>query len=235
MAVRHGRTTFRSVGWALILEGVMLRVTVAAVILAQALFLLPEAQCMEERMVAQAAGAKDDTSKAPSRQMPGKGEATVLKIPGTVSAINKDEGTVTLKGPGGRTVTLEVRDKAKLDAVNVGDPVVATYMEAVAFQVKKPGTATPGVTAQEGRASSKPGENPAGVVGREITVTATITAIDKKAHTVTIKGPEGNTETVKARDPKNLNAIKVGDLVEITYTQARAIALDKPANAPAKK
>jgi hypothetical protein len=44
---------------------------------------------------------------------------------------------------------------------------------------------------------------------------------------VTIKGPEGNTETVKARDPKNLEGVKEGDLVELTYTRALAIALDK--------
>jgi hypothetical protein len=66
-------------------------------------------------------------------------------------------------------------------------------------------------------------------VGRQITVTATITAIDTKARTVTVKGPQGNLETVKVRDPKNLAGVKVGDLVELTYTQALAIALDKPA------
>ena len=139
-----------------------------------------------------------------------------------------DESTVTLKGPKERTVTLQVKDKAKLDAIKVGDPVVATYVEAVAFQVKKAGTAAPGVTAQESRVSSKPGETPAGAIGREVTVTATITEIDKKARTVTIKGPEGNTEVVKAKDARNLDAIKVGDLVEITYIQALAISLDKP-------
>ena len=93
--------------------------------------------------------------------------------------------------------------------------------------MKKPGAATPGVTAQQGVATSKPGQTPAGAIGEQVSVTATIVAIDKTAHTVTIKGPEGNTETVKARDPKNLNAVKVGDLVEITYTRALAIALDK--------
>jgi len=128
-----------------------------------------------------------------------------------------------------RSSGFEVRDKQKLDAVNVGDPVVATYMEAVAFQVRKAGTAAPGVTTQETRVSSKPGETPAGAIGREVTVTATITAVDKKAHTVTIRGPQGATETVKAKDPKNLEAIKVGDLVDITYTQALAVSLDKPA------
>jgi ribosomal protein S17 len=111
----------------------------------------------------------------------------------------------------------------------VGDPVVGKYYEALALEVKKPGAATPGVTAQQGVASSKPGATPAGAVGQQITVTVTIVEIDKKAGTVTVKGPEGSTETIKARDPKNLDAVKVGDLVEITYTRALAIALDKPA------
>ena len=88
---------------------------------------------------------------------------------------------------------------------------------------------TPGTTVQETRVGSKPGETPAGAIGREVTVTATITAINKKAETVTIKGPRGNTETIKAKDPKNLDLVKVGDLVEITYAQALAVSLDKPA------
>jgi len=133
-----------------------------------------------------------------------------------------------VKGPK-RSVTVQVRDPKKLEAIKVGDPVVAKYYEALAFEVKKPGTATPGVTAEQGVATSTPGQTPAGAVAQQLTVTATIVAIDKAAHTVTIKGPEGNTETVKARDPKNLAAVKVGDLVEITYTRALAIALDKTA------
>ena len=51
--------------------------------------------------------------------------------------------------------------------------------------------------------------------------------IDKKARTVTVKGPQGGTETIKAKDPKNLEGLKVGDMVELTYTQALAISLDK--------
>jgi Cu/Ag efflux protein CusF len=169
------------------------------------------------------------TEKAPAdtEKTVGRGAARAVTVKGTIAAIDKDKNTVTLKGPKGRTVTIEVKDPSKLDQIKVGDPVVATYMEAVAFQIKKPGTATPGTKVEEKRATSKPGETPAGAIGQEVTVTATITAIDKAAHTVTIKGPEGNTETVKAKDPKNLDRIKVGDLVEITYAQALAVSLDK--------
>ena len=169
---------------------------------------------------------------ASAERKPAVAEIKAVKIPATVTAIDKEAKTITLKGPKGRTVTLDVQDPQKLDVIKVGDPVRATYYEAVAIQVKKSDAATPGITVQESRGTSKPGENPAGAVAREITVTGTITAIDPKAPSVTVKGPQGKTETVKVKDAKNLKDVKVGDMVELTYAQALALALDK---APAKK
>src|SRR5262245_210784 len=177
----------------------------------------------EARVLGQAAGPAAKPAPKPKGQT-----AAVVTLRGTVEAVDMEKQTVTIKGPK-RIVTVQVKDPKKLEGVKVGDPVVGKYYEALAFEVKKPGTGTPGVTTQQGTASSKPGETPAGAVGQQVVVTATITAIDKAAHTVTIKGPDGTTETVKARDPKNLEAVKVGDLVEITYTRALAIALDKTA------
>ena len=214
-----------------------MRKMTAVVIASGVLFMQAPAGWADGVRIAQAPGTA--TEKAPAeRKMPARGEARSVKLRGTVEAVDKDKGTVTIKGERGRTVVLDVKDKQKLDVIKVGDPVVATYIEAVAFKVMKSGSATPGVTMKEGAASSKPGETPAGAVGREITVTATITGIDKKAGTVTIKGPEGKTETIKARDPKNLDLVKVGDLVDITYAQALVVSLDKPATpmkAPADK
>jgi hypothetical protein len=40
-------------------------------------------------------------------------------------------------------------------------------------------------------------------------------------------GPKGNKETIKVRDPKNLNGVKVGDMVDITYTESLAIKVDE--------
>jgi len=181
----------------------------------------------DQLRLAQASGT--DKAPAAAEKTPGRAAGKAVQVKGTVAAVDKDAKTITLKGPKGRTLTLDVQDPSKLEAVKVGDPVVATYMEAVAFQIKKPGSATPGTTVQESRVSSKPGETPAGAIGQEVSVTATITEINKKAGTVTIKGPQGNSETIKARDPKNLELVKVGDLVEITYARALAVSLDKPA------
>lgn len=182
-------------------------------------------------VAAQGTGTTPAPAAKPASPEPAKPKgqtSTVITLRGTVEAIDTEKQTVTIKGPK-RTLTVRVQDPKKLEAIKVGDPVVGKYYEALAFEVKKSGSATPGAAVQEGVATSKPGQTPAGAVGQQITVTATITAIDKKAHTVTIKGPDGTTETVKARDPKNLDKVKAGDLVELTYTRALAIALDKSA------
>jgi len=208
-----------------------MRTTMTAVLIAGSM-LLTQSPAFAQSTTTSAPAEK---APAPAEKPPvrGKGEASVTKVRGTVEAIDKDAGTVTLKGPK-RSITIEVNDKSKLDQIKVGDPVVAAYIEAVAWRVMKTGSgAAPGVSTTETRVSSKPGETPAGAIGREVTATVTITAIDKKAHTVTVKGPRGGTETIKAKDPKNLEGLKVGDMVEITYTQALAVSLDKsgkPAN-----
>jgi Cu/Ag efflux protein CusF len=155
------------------------------------------------------------------------GEAVMVTVRGWIDAIDKTNRTVTLKGPRGGTVTLDVKDPTKLDAVAVGDPVVAAFIEALALQVKKVPGATPGVSVTEVRIASQPGETPSGAVGREVVVTATIAAVDRKAQTVTIKGPRGNTETIKVKDATNLKGVEAGDVAELTYTQALAVTLDR--------
>ena len=203
-----------------------MRTTLTAVVIAGSM-LLTQSPAFAQSTTTSAPAEK---APAPAEKGPvrGKSAASVTKIRGTVAGVDKDAGTVTLKGPKGRTVTIEVKDKSKLDQIKVGDPVVAAYMEAVAARVVKAGSgAAPGVTTTETRVTSKPGETPAGAVGREVTATVTITAIDRKNHTVTVKGPQGGTETIKAKDPKNLEGLKVGDMVEISYSQALAVSLDK--------
>jgi Cu/Ag efflux protein CusF len=170
---------------------------------------------------------------ATTDRLPSGSQAATVRVNGTIEAIDKDKGTVTLKGPK-RTLTLAVKDKSKLDVIKVGDPVVATYTEAVAFQVRKAGSAAPAVSVKEERETSKPGENPAASAARQVTLTAPIEAIDRKAQTVTIKGAEGNAETIKVKNPTNLQGVKVGDMIEVTYVQAFAVALDRPAPKPTR-
>ena len=82
------------------------------------------------------------------------------------------------------------------------------------------------MAAEQAAVRAEPGQKPAGAVGQRVTFAATIEAIDLAKGTVTLKGPQGNSQTIKARNPANLKKVKVGDVVDITYTEAVAIKVD---------
>jgi len=163
---------------------------------------------------------------ANQKQLPSGRMEDVVKARATVTAIDLPNRVVTLKGEKGDVIILEVPDTVKnLPQLRVGDEVITSYTEAVAWQVKPAGQGTPGVSAQDSMTTAPPGARPGATVGRTLNVTATITAIDLANGTVTLTGPGGNSQVIKARDPANLKKVKVGDLVDITYTEAVAISV----------
>lgn len=144
-----------------------------------------------------------------------------------VKKIDLKTRKVTLERADGSHITIVAGDAVRnLDQVKVGDTVTAGFYESVAYAVKKPGDAAPGTVMAEEAARAKPGEKPGAAGARVTTVTAKITGIDKAAGTVTLEGPDGESTTVKARDPKNLERVTVGDLVEITLTEAVAVSVE---------
>jgi len=150
----------------------------------------------------------------------------VIESKATVTAIDLPQRLLTLRGENGKEIVVEVSDQVKrLNEVKVGDEVVVSYTEALAWQVKPAGQGAPGVSTQDSVTKTAPGEKPGTTVGSTVTVTTTITAIDLANGTVTLTGPQGNSQTIKARDPANLKKVQVGDLVDIVYTEAVAIAV----------
>jgi len=150
----------------------------------------------------------------------------VIESQATVTAIDLPQRLVTLKGDQGEQIVVEVSDQVtRLNEVNVGDKVVVSYTQAVAWQVKPADKGAPGVSAEESITRTPPGDKPGGTVGRKVTLTTTITGIDLANGTVTLTGPGGTSQTIKARDPANLKKVKVGDLVDIVYSEAVAISV----------
>ena len=167
--------------------------------------------------------ASAETAK-PAAPASGVVAAKSVELTATVVEIDHKTRKITLKAADGRTESFVVGEAAKnLDQVQKGDVVVVTYAEALAYEVKKGGTTSSTTVA----AAAKPGETPAGVIARETKVTVTITAIDEKAPTITFKGATGNTRTIKVKHPEKLKTVKVGDQVELTYTEALAISVEK--------
>jgi Cu/Ag efflux protein CusF len=145
----------------------------------------------------------------------------------TVEDIDLASRLVTLRGPDGTSNTIKVDESVRnLPQIKKGDRVVATYYESLAYQAKKAGDAEAGVDILEGAGRAEPGAQPGAAAGRTVTVTVTIKAIDKTKPSITLARADGSTFTVVVRHPEKLQHVKVGDLVELTYTQALAISVE---------
>ncbi len=145
-----------------------------------------------------------------------------------VTKVDRKNRKVTVKRVDGHSVTLDLGPEVKnLDQIDPGDDVKVAYYESVAFDVKVPGKATPGVTVVGGADAAEKGNKPAAMGARMVTVTSTIEAISKDPPSVTLKGPEGGTRKIRVKNPAYLENVEVGDLVEMMYTQAVAVSVEE--------
>jgi hypothetical protein len=176
----------------------------------------------------------DAAGAAVTTTTPGKGTITnMAKITASVEAIDTAARTVTLKGPRGNVVTLAVGPEVKNFAqVKVGDMVVVRYAQALTLELKKGGGGIRERSEREGSAVAQPGERPGAAAGRQITVIADVTAVDRKKMIVTLRGPK-QTVDLKVRDPEQLKLVKVGDQVEATYQEAVAVSVEPAKAKPA--
>ena len=157
----------------------------------------------------------------------GEGVAVSAEVTATVTKIDQATREVTLKTEAGEEYSFVAGDDVKnLAQVKTGDKVRVAYKEAFVYQVKKGGSMASPQTAVAG-ASAQPGTKPAAAFARQTTATVMITAIDKNTPSVTLKGPAGNTRTIKVLRPEKLEGVNVGDTVELTYTEALSIKVDQ--------
>jgi hypothetical protein len=159
-------------------------------------------------------------------QKQGGREQTLVELRAVVTGVDQQRRLLALEGAdGGRAVLPVAEEFRDFETLRVGDQVVVSYTEAIAWQVRPSDTGAPGVSTRETLSNPKPGEAPGGAIERAITITATITAFDVARGTVTLTGPQGRFRTFKAHRPADLEKIRVGDLVDITYSEALALAV----------
>jgi Cu/Ag efflux protein CusF len=140
---------------------------------------------------------------------------------GTIQKIDKDNHVVTIKGDMGNTVDVKVGPNVAMDKLKVGQRVNAAYYEEVALALRKPGEQAPKMT----QTTTERG----GITAQQTTVTAKVVAVDTAANKLILMGPQGNKHSVEVNDPDlqaQLGKIKAGDSLEVTYTQAVAVALE---------
>jgi len=145
---------------------------------------------------------------------------------GVVEAIDAATRAVTFKKADGTFVTTVAGPDVKRFAeLKVGDKVTARYYENVVIRVKMPGepdtiSGTKGTTGSDQVL-------PGGTKAKQVTITATITAIDPAAPSITFTGPNGWKYTSKVQDTEALAKVKVGDKVDIVWTEAMLVSLER--------
>jgi len=145
---------------------------------------------------------------------------------GVVEAIDASTRKVTLRKSDGTVVTTVAGPEVKrFDEVKVGDRITARYYDSVVLRLKPPGESEIASAVRGTTGSDQP--TPGGTKGKQVTLTVTITAIDPNTSSITFTGPEGWKYTSKVKDTDALAKVKVGDKVDIVWTEALLISLDR--------
>ena len=152
-----------------------------------------------------------------------------ITLRGKVEAVDTTARTVTIRGDQGNVVTLDVpQSVTRLDQVQVGDVVSVSYYDRVSIRPKPPGEAAvdrtePPVT------TATPGALPGATVATQRVTTVTLTGWDPATRVVTFTGPSGASyqrRLLDTTDASVLAALKVGDRVDVTRTEAARLAVE---------
>ncbi len=163
------------------------------------------------------------SAAAQTKTLPGERQT----ISATVEAIEQSTRTVTLRDAGGELRTIRVPEEVKrFPAIKVGDTVSATYYDTITLRVKQPNepdvdTLAEGVTPGGGR-------KPVATAAAQQTISATIDACDMQVPSISFKGPRNWSYSTKVQDKKALSQVKVGDRVDITWTEALQVSVAAP-------
>ena len=143
----------------------------------------------------------------------------------TVTKVDPQARTVTIRGPAGNLHTLAVpKDAKNLDQVKPGDRFKMTYAEAAAVAVTKGGKAD--ASMEETVSLSPKGGKPGGYKVRTFKVSGVVEAIDYRKRQVSVRGPKGNIVSLPvSAEVKDLESVSAGDRITLTYSEALAMEM----------
>jgi Cu/Ag efflux protein CusF len=148
-----------------------------------------------------------------------------VTVTATIKAIDSATRSITLRSENGDEDTFTVGPAVtRFDQLKVGDTIRATYYESLVFQLRKPGAPAP--PSGTGLAGGRLKDVPGGALGKEQTTTVTVKAVDMNVPSITVATADGRILTRKIADKKNLEGVKAGDQIDITYTQAVVVSAE---------
>jgi hypothetical protein len=173
----------------------------------------------------------EEKTTADEHPAPGAAEAMLMKGTATVEKIDKSAGLLSLKGAEGNTFDVKVGPAVDLEKLHTGDRVNVAYFDETAVAFRKHAEGAPAAPKLATTTVLR-----GGVAAQQATLTAKIDSVNADKKTITFKGNEGKTHTLKVEDPSlqaQLGKIRPGDNMDVTYTQAVAISVEPTTPAPA--
>jgi len=147
-------------------------------------------------------------------------KANTVSAVATIQAIDATSRLITIKDESGVEDTVYAGPEVKrFNELKVGDKIKVTYHESLVLQLRKAGEAVKGDTSTGGLEKGT-GKSPSVGLAKQQTTTVSVVSIDQKTPSITVKTSDGRTLTRKVENRKNLEGVKAGDKIDITYTQA---------------
>jgi hypothetical protein len=155
-----------------------------------------------------------------------------ITFQGTVEAIDYQFRTVTVRGPEGNLVALDVPSSAtRFSEIKIGDHITATYSDRISLRMKPAGE--PSVDrVVEPTTTAAPGAVPGGIQSRQRVSTVTVTAWSPADKIVSFRDVHGlvySRRLLDTTEPAILTALKVGDRVDVTRTEALTVTVQREA------
>jgi Cu/Ag efflux protein CusF len=147
-------------------------------------------------------------------------KANVVKINATIQAIDTTTRMVTLRDDKGNEDTFTAGEGLqRFNELKVGQKVNITYYESIVFQVLKPGEKGGGASFEAALNRAK-SALPAGTLATQDKATVTVKAVDPSVPSITVATEDGRSVTRKIENKKNIEGVKPGDKIDITFTRA---------------
>jgi hypothetical protein len=155
--------------------------------------------------------------------------AMAITIEAVITDIDLETRQVSVQGPGGQTITMTATEQVvKLEDINVGDTIVATYIASLEGELREPTEeelAEPWVVLQDA-AMSEGDEQPAIGGARLIRAVCTIEGMNRVLGTVTVMDPRGKLHLIGDVEPEKMEGVTLGQTIVMVYTEALAMTLE---------
>ena len=142
----------------------------------------------------------------------------------TVEEVDTANRMITIRDDKGEVRTIKVPEQVKrLAEIKPGDTIRATFYDNIVLKVKAPGE--PDIDTRNTAVTPGGGARPVGTSATQQTMTATVEAIDMNEPSIAFKGPRGWSYRTKVQNRDALKTVKVGDRVDITWTEATLVSV----------